>query len=119
MALGVLEDSLVLRGTGIEAGIGGVDAIPMVTIEDGIIIGRRCIVTEHFRTGIPAVDIDPLGVVLALGGLGIVVNPFGEVVVADVEQVIDLVLADETGEHLLCGEVLKVGKHAAGIVYQR
>ena len=48
MALGVLKDGLVLRGVGIEVGIGGIDAIPMVAIEDGIVIGGRCVVTEYF-----------------------------------------------------------------------
>ena len=71
----------------IEPGIRSIEARPFPSVDDAVVIGRWRVVTQGFRTGIPAVDIPSLGVVLPRRLFQVIAYPRGEVVVVYLKEV--------------------------------
>ena len=75
MVLRVLQCSLSFATIGPVVGIHGIDTIPMIAIEDAIVIGGRGIVAKRNATLVNSVDIPALSVVLSHPFTGIVSKP--------------------------------------------
>ena len=91
-ALGILY-VCQLRAIRVEVGIGGIDTIPMVTVQDAVVIGRRIVVTEAHAALVTSGDVPTLRVVVALRLAQIVCHPRGDVVVGKVKEGCHVVLA--------------------------
>ncbi len=98
MVLRVLKDCFLLTAVRIEIGIRGVDAVPVVAVQDAVVVGRRIIVAETHASSVPSCDVPPLRVVVALRLVKIVGHPRSQVVVADVEELCHAVLAANHAE---------------------
>ena len=85
MILRVAEDSLILCAAWRETGIAGIDAVPVVAIDDGIVVSRRTVVAQRLGAPVTPVDIHALGVVPSYGRLTVVVQPTGDIIVAEFE----------------------------------
>ena len=75
MILGVLQCSLSFAAGWPVVRIAGTDTIPMVTIEDAVIIGGRIIVTQFDAAPVHTIDIPSLSIVLTHTFTGIVCYP--------------------------------------------
>ena len=116
MILRVAEDSLILCAAWRETGIAGIDAVPVVAIDNGIVVSRRTVVTKCLGALVTTVDIHALGIVPSYGRLTVVVQPTGDVVVAEFEQLADAVHARQLVDKLPGGEALEVSVQVARIV---
>ena len=85
MVLGVLENGFFLTRIGREIRILRADSIPMVTIEDGVIIFWRHIVSKDFTALVITVDVPSLRVVSAHAIIIEEGLPLGEVVIGEVK----------------------------------
>ena len=119
MAFGIAKNGFILGRVRPKVWISRADSIPMVSIQYGIVIHRRNIVTKGFRTIVPPVDIYPLRIILALRSLGIVVNPLREIVITHAEKTIDIICADKSVQHLLGGAVLEIGIQTTCVIHKR
>ena len=66
MVLRVGQYLLSLRAVGVEVGVERIDAIPMVTVQNAVVIGRRIVVTEAHAALVSSGDVPTLRVVVAL-----------------------------------------------------
>ena len=73
--------------------------IPMATIEDGIIIGWRIVVTQVDTSLIHTIDVPSLSIVLTHTFPGIVANPCCCIVVGEVEKVCKTLFATDKTEN--------------------
>ena len=78
--------------------VSGGNAIPLRTIDDGVVISRRIVVTQHLTAVIASVDIPTLSIVLSHSFTGIVRNPGGDIIVWQVEQVGKTFLTSDKSE---------------------
>ena len=85
MVLGVLENGFFLTRIGREIRILRADSIPMVTIEDGVVICWRHIVAKDFTALVNTVDVPSLRVVSAHAIIIEEGLPLGEVVIGEVK----------------------------------
>ena len=65
MILRVLQDGFFLAIVGIEVGILGVDSVPVVALQDAVVIGGRYIVAQFFSSLVSSGDIPSLRVVVS------------------------------------------------------
>ena len=119
MAFGIGKNGFILGRVRPKVRISRADSIPMVSIQYGIVIHRRNIVTKGFRTIVPSVDIYPLRIVLTLRSVGIVVNPLCEIVITYAEKTIDIICADKSVQHLLGGAVLEISIQTTCVIHER
>ena len=87
MCLGVLENGFTLTAVRTEIRVFGVDSVPVIAIQDAVVIGWRFIVTQCFATLVNPIDVPSLGVVPTHA---IVIEqglPLCEVVIGEVEEV--------------------------------
>ena len=97
---------LSLRAVRVEVGVGSIDAIPMVTVQNAVVIGRRIVVTEAHAALVSSGDVPTLRVVVALRLAQIVCHPRGDVVVGEVEEGCHVVLATHQTEEGAADAVL-------------
>ena len=95
MILGVLECSFTLCGGWIKVFICSADSVPVITIDNWVVVFRRIIVAKFNGTSIYTVDIPPLCVVLAECFIGIVCNPCRCVVIRQREEIGDAFLSTD------------------------
>lgn len=87
MCLRVLENGFALTAVRTKVRVFGVDSVPVIAIQDAVVIGRRFIVAQCFATLVNPVDIPPLGVVPAHAVVIEQGLPLCEVVIGEVEEV--------------------------------
>ena len=90
----------------------------MVSIQYGIVILGRNVITECFRAVVSSVDIHSLCIVLTLRGFGIVINPSCEIIVTNTEKVFNLIFAHKSVQHVLRGTVLEISIQTACIIHK-
>ena len=106
MVLRVGQYLLSLRAIRVEVGVGSVDTIPMVTVQNAVVIGRRIVVTEAHAALVSSGDVPTLRVVVALRLAQIVGHPRGDVVVGEVKEGCHVVLATRQTEEGAADAVL-------------
>ena len=93
MPLRILKDGLSFSTRGVIARVRGVDTIPVITLDDGIVISGRRITGKCLATRIKSVDVPTLCVILSLRLAEIIGHPRCKVVVAQLKESCDIVLA--------------------------
>ena len=93
MILRVLKCCLSLWGRRIKIRIFCADAIPMVTIQNSIVIRRRVVVAEFLASLVNTVDVPSLCVILSHGFTGIVGYPCRSIVIRQREKVGNAILS--------------------------
>ena len=106
MVLRVDQYLLSLRAVRVEVGVGGVDTIPMVTVQNTVVIGRRIVVTEAYAALVSSGNVPTLCIVVALRLAQIVCHPRGDVVVGEVEEGCHVVLATHQTKECAADAVL-------------
>ena len=106
MVLRVGQYLLSLRAVRVEVGVGGVDTIPMVTVQNTVVIGRRIVVTEAYAALVSSGNVPTLCIVVALRLAQIVCHPRGDVVVGEVEEGCHVVLATHQTKECAADAVL-------------
>ena len=91
--LRVGECLLPLRGIGIEAGVGRLEACPLAAVQYAVVVRRRVVVAQGDTALLAAGDIPPLRVVAPRRLVLIIRYPRGKVVVAELEQSRHVILA--------------------------
>ena len=119
MTLGVGECGIHILCGGDISHIRCIDAIPLTAVEYRVYIIGGNIVADTFAACVPIIDIYSLCILVSFCGKREVIYPACDIIVSELEDAVDVILADDGTKNLRSGHVPELLVHAINIVDER